>query len=385
MTRPLRIALLIETSNAYGRGLLEGIVAFIRAHQPWSIYLSETGRGQEPPGWLTDWWGDGVIARIETPEIARGVRRLALPTVDLSAARLVPDLPWIETDDHAIAQLVIDHFLERGFRNFAFCGDGRFQWSAWREQAFIGILAKRHLPWSVYSSPGAPGSDEDRTALAAWLGALPKPVGVMAAFDLRGRQVIEACRDAHLPVPDEVAVVGVDNDALICELCDPPMSSVQPQAQRTGWLAAERLAGVMAGMMAGQPQPAGGAGMRVPPTGIISRRSTDVLALGDPDIAAVVRYIRDHACTGIDVGDILGLTELSRRVLEKRFRARLGCTPHEQILRVRFARVRELLTTTELPLSTIAERTGFEHVEYLSVAFKRRFGQTPSAFRQAEK
>lgn len=369
-----RVALLIETSNDYARSLLRGIIAYIREHRPWSIYLSELGRGQEPPAWLATWRGDGIIARIENEGIAQAVRSRNLPTVDLSAARLVPDLPWVETDDEAIAALAAEHLLERGFRQFAFCGDPRFQWSSWRQEAFIRVVRAAGYECQVF--PGD-GGERDDSRLAAWVRRLPKPIGVMAAYDQRGRQVIDACREAQVPVPDEVAVLGVDNDDLICELCDPPMSSVQPHGQRTGYTAAEMLATLLAGkdlLVRAQ---------RIAPQGVVTRQSSDVLATTDPDLVAALRHIRDHACDGLDVNELLATSSLSRRVLERRFLALLGHTPHEQILRVRFARVKSLLLETDLPLAVIAERAGFAHVEYLTVAFKKRFGLTPSAFRQA--
>ena len=369
-----RVALLIETSNDYARSLLRGIIAYIREHRPWSIYLSELGRGQEPPAWLATWRGDGIIARIENEGIAQAVRSRNLPTVDLSAARLVPDLPWVETDDEAIAALAAEHLLERGFRQFAFCGDPRFQWSSWRQEAFIRVVRAAGYECQVF--PGD-GGERDDSRLAAWVRRLPKPIGVMAAYDQRGRQVIDACREAQVPVPDEVAVLGVDNDDLICELCDPPMSSVQPHGQRTGYAAAEMLATLLAGKDLLVPA------QRIAPQGVVTRQSSDVLATTDPDLVAALRHIRDHACDGLDVNELLATSSLSRRVLERRFLALLGHTPHEQILRVRFARVKSLLLETDLPLAVIAERAGFAHVEYLTVAFKKRFGLTPSAFRQA--
>src|SRR5438552_8431763 len=129
MKRRKAVALIIETSNAYARGLLAGIMAFVRQHKPWSIYLPELGRGDTPPQWLSKWKGDGIIARIETPEIAKAVARTRLPVVDVSAARHIRTIPWVETDDRAIARVAVDHLLERGFRALAFCGEPRFKWS----------------------------------------------------------------------------------------------------------------------------------------------------------------------------------------------------------------------------------------------------------------
>lgn len=378
VSRRRQVALLIETSNAYARGLLQGVVHYIREHQPWSFHLMEQGRGDDPPAWLENWPGDGIIARIETPRIARAVLRVGVPAVDVSAARLAPELPWVETDDQQIAQLAAGHLLERGFRHFAFCGDARFNWSRWREQHFRAeIEAARHT-MHRYDPPGAAGDlAAEARALRRWLIGLPKPVGILAAYDIRGQQVLDACRDAGLAVPDEVAVIGVDNDALLCELAAPPLTSVMPNTHRTGYEAAALLDQLMAGK---KVRPIA---HLIPPLGVAARQSTDVLAIDDREVARAVRFIREHACEGVNVGDVLRAVPLSRRVLEQRFQRLLGRTPRAEILHVRLNRVKQLLTETDLPLYLVAERTGFEHTEYLSVVFKRETGKTPRDFRAA--
>jgi LacI family transcriptional regulator len=189
--------------------------------------------------------------------------------------------------------------------------------------------------------------------------------------------VLDACRGAGLAIPDEVAVLGVDNDELLCELAAPPLSSVMPNTLRTGYEAAALLDRMMRGE-AVRP-----VAHLIPPVGVVARQSTDVLALDDRAVAQAVRFIREHACEGINVGDVLRGVPLSRRVLEQRFRRLLGRTPREEILQVRLARVKQLLTETDLTLYRVAERTGFEHVEYLSVVFKRETGRTPRQFRTA--
>ncbi|MEO5961371.1 MAG: XylR family transcriptional regulator, partial [Opitutaceae bacterium] len=226
--RPRRrqVALLIETSNAYARGLLQGIVHYIREHQPWSFHLMEQGRGDDPPAWLARWSGDGIIARIETPRIARAIVGAGVPAVDVSAARLVPELPWVETDDEQIAQLAAEHLLERGFKHFGFCGDARFNWSVWREKHFCARVQAAGKNVHCYRAAAAAGDLAAQLGdLRRWLRELPKPIGIMASYDIRGQQVLDACRSAGLAVPAEVAVIGVDNDELLCDLASPPLSS----------------------------------------------------------------------------------------------------------------------------------------------------------------
>ena len=374
--RRRKVALLIETSNAYARGLVQGVVHYVQEHGPWSFQMMEQGRGDDPPPWLAEWDGEGIIARIETPRIARAVVKRGLPAVDLSAARLVTSLPWVETDDAAIARLAAEHLLERGFKHFGYCGDARFNWSVWREGYFSEQLRQAgHSCHAFRSNPALADLDAQSRDLSEWLRGLPKPVGIMACYDRRGQQVLDACRNASLAVPDEVAVVGVDNDELLCELAAPPLSSVIPNTLRTGYEAAALLDRMMMGKRVAAKA------HLIAPLGVAARQSTDVLAIDDREVAGAVRFIREHACEGINVADLMRSVTLSRRVLEQRFKRLLGRTPHEEILHVRLNRVQRLLAETDLPLYQIAERAGFEHVEYLSVAFKRELGKTPRQFR----
>ena len=371
------VALLIETSNAYARGLLSGIVRYARElHPPWSIRLVEQGRGDPPPPWLETWRGDGIVARIETPVIADAVTATGLPVIDVSAARHVPGVPWVETDDEEITRLAAEHLLDRGFRHFAYCGEAGFNWSQWREAAFVRHVTGHGFECEVFR-PRAGRRVSERDALAAWVSKLPKPVGVMACYDIKAQQLLDACRDTGAAVPDEVAVVGVDNDELLCELSFPPLSSVIPDAHRAGYEAARLLDR----LMAGEPVPA--EPILVPPLGVASRQSSEVLAFDDRDLAKAVRFFREHACDGIAVEDVLRHVALSRRAFEKRFQDRLGRTPHQEILRLKIARAERLLSETDLTLAAIAERAGFRHAEYLSVAFKRVTGLTPGKYRSA--
>lgn len=376
-----KVALLIETSNAYARGLLHGIMGYIREHSPWSIYLSEHTRGDKAPSWLSNWDGGGIIARIENPAIAEALRPLPIPKVDVSAARLIPALPWFETDDSAIAHLAAEHLIERGFTNFGYAGDHRFNWSNWREEHFVNCIRRAGRSCAVYhgKSRYIQGEDEEIDDLARWISALPKPVGVMACYDFRGQQVLDACRRIGVAVPDEVAVVGVDNDELLCDLASPPLSSVIPNPYRTGYEAAALLDQMMSG------KTFRGEAHLIAPLGVATRQSTDALAIHDRNIARAIHYIRNNACNGIKVQDVLKAVPQSRRLLEKRFVKFIGRTPHQEILRVQLERVKQLLATSELSLEEIAARSGFAHVEYLSVVFKRETGTPPSKYRALNK
>ena len=385
-TRPL-VALLVESSRAYGRGLLHGIAEYVRLHGHWSIFLAERGLGDAPPGWLHGWTGDGVIARIENQRIARVIRDLGLPTVDLRGLLTDLRVPLITTDDAAVARMAVGHFLERGFRHFAFCGFLGADYSDKRSECFARLVEESGFVchvycWSRQSRIAGTEAREQRgwTTVAEverWIEELPKPVGIMACNDIRAQQVLMACRLIGVAVPDEVSVLGVDNDELLCDLSDPPLSSVVPDTRRIGYEAAALLDRMMRGALPSDVL------TTIPPLGILTRRSTDVLAIEDRTLSSAVRFIREHACEGITVEDVLVGRPLSRSVFERRFAKIFGRTPKAEILRLQLDRVKQLLAETDMPLKQIAFKTGFRYPEYMSAAFKERTGETPGQYRRS--
>jgi LacI family transcriptional regulator len=377
-SRP-RVALLIETSNAYARDVLYGIRGYLREHGPWSIYLAEHGRGDSVPAWLRKWRGDGVIARVENATIAQELQTAKLPVVDVSLGMETSPFSRVATDSHAVSRLAAEHLLERGLKHYGYCGDARYYWSKLRAHFFADQIAAAGFRCDVYVEKPPRSTpvtwERELAAIAKWVRDLPKPVGIMTCYDIRGQQVLEACRRLGAAVPDEVAVIGVHNDELLCDLCDPPLTSVIPNPRRAGFEAAALLDRMMKGERI-SPQI-----ILLEPIGVATRQSTDVVAINDPQISQAVRFIREHANESITVEDVLKAVPMSRTILERRFKRYFGRTPHDHILNVRIERVKSMLATTDLPLALIAERTGFEHVEYLSVAFKRATGDTPSRYR----
>lgn len=379
------VALLVESSRAYGRGVLAGIAKYVREHGPWSISFEEHGLCDDVPKWLSDWQGDGIITRLDNEAMAGVVRRLNVPTVFLRNLPQNCKAPCVLTDNAAAAFCAFEHLRERGFRHFAYCGYDGADYSDERREAFVGFVEQLGQRCHVFNSASHPvhGSTvefereglKDRDLVARWIQELPKPAGVMACNDSRGRQVLDACRAAGMGVPDEVGVVGVDNDEMLCDLSDPPLSSVVPNAERIGIEAAALLDQMMAGQKPlAQP-------LFVEPKMVVARRSTEVLAIEDRPIAAAARFIREHACEGIDVSDVVKAVALSRSTLERRFSKALGRSPKEEILRVRLNSAKQLLSDTSSSLEFIAEKIGLEHTEYLSRIFKKKTGMTPSQFR----
>jgi LacI family transcriptional regulator len=381
------VALLIETSNAYARGLLEGIAAYQRERDTWSIFLPEQERGAAPPAWLARWKGDGIIARIETAQIAHSVSKMRVPIVDLSSSRRIENVPWVETDDAAIAKMAFEHLYERGFRSFAFCGPKGFNWSQWRREHFERECQQANVEFDAYWTQSPIRSERSKPSslpLNQWLQKLTKPVGILCAYDIQAQVVLDTCRNLGITVPEQAAVVGVDNDAILCDLCHPSLTSIAPDARGAGYAAATLLDQLMQERPTRRTKKANyrQASQLLKPIGIVQRQSTDITTVSNPNVAEAIRFIRSHACDGIKVTDLLNHVSMSRRSLESQFVKATGKTPHAMIFEFRVTRVHQLLTQSDLTLEEIADACGFEHPEYMSVAFKKHFGQSPGRFRR---
>ncbi len=374
-----RVALIVETSLASGRDVLRGIARYLRAHGPWSVYHEPRALEESVPPWLTQWHGDGIIARIQNRPIADAVVGTGLPVVDVLG--LVPGLPvpLVHVDDRAVARLGAEHLLERGFRHFGFCAVEGANWSDARQAEFETIVQQAGFDCSICRLPtdtrGLTNWESQQDLLTDWVRSLPRPVGVMVCNDPRGQLVLEAARRAGAAVPEQLAVIGVDNDEPLCEIAYPPLSSVKPDHERVGYQGAALLDGMMHGETA-PPAP-----VYVPPAGLVTRLSTDVLAIDDPHVAMAVRFIREHACDGIGIDDIVAHLPLSRSTLQRRFRKALGRTVHDELLRIRLRRVQELLVDSDLPLESVADKAGFAHRQYLGEVFRAKTGYTLAQYR----
>jgi LacI family transcriptional regulator len=378
-----QVALIIETSTAYGRNLLRGVSQYIREFGPWNVYMEQRSLQDPLPPWLDRWDGNGIISRASTPQSAHRVVRTGIPTVDLNDQVRNLGLPQIHSDHAVIARLAAGHLMDRGFRHFAYFGFPVFEWSLRREEAFARcVLDAGHTFHENKVTPRASWGhqqtswQEEIKEVARWVKGLPKPLGMMAGNDHRGMQLLDACRRAGVAVPEEVAVIGVDDEELACQLALPPLSSVVPDAFRVGYEAAALLDVLMKG------KPAPELLRYVPPLGVTTRQSTDVTAIPDPRVAGAMSFIRAHACEGIRVEDVLDHVLISRSVLQQLFREILNKTIHDAITDARIERVKQLLTETDLPLTAIAERTGFSYDAYLSTVFRRETGRTPSSYRR---
>jgi len=375
-----RVAVIVESSLAGGRAILRGFAEYVRQVDRWSIFYEPNHFQTSLPDWLHGWRGDGVVARVRSPAVARQLVKTRLPVVDISGNVPNARFPVVQVDNRAIARVAAGHLLERGFVAFAYCGIRKLWWSRQREEAFGQMVAQGGHSAHDYQLPHMGGiawfSESERTRLAGWIAALPKPAGIMAANDWAGLKVLAACRSADVMVPEEVAVVGVDNDEAICEIADPMLSSVDPRHDRVGFHAAELLDRLMQGM----PPPRGFTAVGSPT--VVVRRSTDIQSVADPEVAEAVRYIREHACGAIRADDVAAHLAVSYTTLKRRFRNVLSRSVHEEITRVRIERARELLSRTEMTLSQIARATGFCQPAHFGAIFKAHAGMTPSAFRE---
>jgi len=372
-----KIALLIETDRSYGRGLLRGIARWSHLHGPWSFFV-EPGTIRTTVPRLCDWGCDGIIARVVNDRVAGEISALGLPTIVLAYAAGPGQIRLGRGKPYSEGWIAAEHFLDRGFQNFAFCGFAETIYGQ-RQEAFAARLSEAGLSVDVYRRPWVKRESwwgVQQQHMAQWLAGLSKPVGLFAGNDDVGRRVLEACQAARLAVPDEVAVVAVDNDELLCELCNPPLSSISLSTEKAGFQAAAALEQMMAGK---KPDCAE---IIVEPVVVVTRQSSDVMAMQDRDVAMALRFIREHASETIHVEDVLEAVPISRRAMESRFRRVLGRSPNAEILRVHVERAKMLLTTTNMAMPWIAQQSGFATADYMTFVFRRATGMKPLQFRK---
>ena len=376
-----RVALLIESSLASGRQVLDGIAEYMHQTGSWSVYY-EPGHfffRNVLPDWLKHWHGDGILARVRTQKIAEMLDELGIPVVDLMSEFPKMEIPSVGLDHQKISELAANHLYECGVRVFGYCGIRGAQWAQRRYEYFSEIIngmeCELQTYWLPTRSSRAWSSETERARLAQWAADLPKPVGVMACNDVVGQRVLEACCRVEVMVPEEVAVIGVDNDENLCRISNPFLSSITVGHDRVGFHGAKLLDQ----LMQGDPPPSEPLVVGLPR--VVVRQSTDIQTVSDRDVVLALRYIRDNAYGMIGVREVAAHVALSYSTLNRRFHSFLSRSIHDEITRVRLERVRELLTTTQMTLAQIARVTGFTHHEYLGAVFKAETGITPGQFR----
>lgn len=372
-----RVAVLVDTATGWGRRLVRGIIRYARQRSWWHLWIEARGQDEPlrlPPGWS----GDGIIARVATQTIAREIQAAGVPAVNISSIELDGvDLPRVTNDVVGSAELAVEHFTNRGLTHFGYCGPQRMAWVRLHCDTFAECLVKAGYHCAAYRPQKGIGTSwaARRNDLARWLETIPKPVGVLTWANRLGRELIEVCREKEIHVPEQVAVLGGDDDELLCEACNPPLSGIQVDSEQIGYRAAELLDQLIDGRVAPERP------IRIPPLGISARRSTEVLAIDDPDLALAVRFIREHASNPITVSDVLHAVPVSRRQLERDFQSVLSRTPAAEIRRVHLERAKELLTNTDHTIPEVAANSGFGSPEYLAQVFRREVGVSPLKYR----
>ncbi len=396
------VAVILDAARPYDRLIIAGVATFARERTQWSLYVEEDPLQKLPD--LARWHGQGIIANFDDRRVATAIRGLDIPVVGVGGGygwhEASSGIPYIYTDNQVIGRLGAEHLLACGFKTLAFCGYPRTATSGWSEErsaAFAQACGRAKRPCHPFA--GRHGNARRwadlQGELTHWLSQLPKPLGLMACNDVRARHVLEACRTLGLRVPHDVAVLGVDNDEMVCELTDPPLSSVDQAARRIGYEAAAALDRLMQPAQEAstgrghRSQPhrsqAGTQRIVVPPIGVVARASTDTLATSDPAVVETLHALRRTPWMRPAVEALAAAVGLSRTSLESRFKAAVGRSLHEEYVRLRLAATRRLITGSDLPLKTVAARTGFPSVQYMTTFLRRHTGLTPARLRDLER
>ena len=373
-----RIAVLVDTATGWGRRLVHGVLQYAHKHGGWHVWVEARGQEEKlrlPPGWE----GDGIIARVSSQPIADHLQGRG-PVVNISSIELKGTrFNSVTNDTKACAAAAGQHLLDRGLRNFAYCSLVERGYVDFHRRAFADFLESAGHTCEVYVPERGCGTraawQAQLRSLTNWLRELPKPVGILTWATKSGIEVINACDDVAIRVPDEVAVLGGDEDDLLCEACRPPLSAINVAAEQLGHDAADMLNVLMRGETPAKSV------IQVEPTGIVARQSTDVLAIDDADIVSAIRFIRDRPEQMIQVDDVARAVCVSRRSLERRFLSVLGRTVHDEIARSHLEHAVDLLVRTEMPMPAVAQASGYGSPEYFSTVFKERMGVTPLKYR----
>lgn len=375
------IAVVLDLSIESARGIMAGIIRFARQNRPWNINLISKTNSQTESSSLEHWNGDGIIAHVPSERTFAQIFQKKCPSIFLSeeaySSPASEEHYFIRCDNEAIGKMAADFFLQRHFQHFAYVSYSEpMAWCTQRGEVFAKTLAAAGFSCNHFEVP-ATGDDwfVQREILGKWFDELPKPLAIFAANDFRGRHVIEICLKKGIPVPYEVAVLGVNNDPMICQICHPSLSSVAVDWEEAGMMAAESLQKRMSGEEIPEIQ-------KYAPRQIVQRSSTEKLIVSDKIVVQILEFIRINKGQNIRVTDVLRQIPLSQRAVENRFKKAVGHSIMEEIKRIRMQFICQLLRETELSVNEIAFRCGFENANHLGLIFKKEFGQTMGEYRK---
>jgi LacI family transcriptional regulator len=362
-----RVLIMVQAEQAVGRRILEGIADYADHHGRWQHFLEL----QPHPEAIRQGGVDGMIVAEDYHTTRQPLWETTIPAIRVAGPPSDDGPPWVAVDNRAVGQMGANYLADLGLKHLVFVPQSRAPFSEHREEGFLAACQARGLWARVLDVDQALSPHRLQAAIAA----LPEPVGIMAVNDRVALNVARACRVAGRAIPEQVALLGVDNEAEICRLADPPFSSIDHGARRIGYEAAWLLDHWLSTGV--RPRQS----ITIAPVGVVARPSTDLLAIDDPDVVAAIRFIRSHYGKAIKVKDVLRHVAMSRRTLEVHFRAALGRSIHSEILRVRMERAKALLANSGWTMPHIAEECGFSLASQFSYVFKRETGQTPQAFR----
>lgn len=373
-----RIAVLVDTAMDWGREVLSGVSHYAQQHEDWQLFFEPRGPAENlqlPQGWQ----GEGVIARIKSPEMLVDLKKRRLPVVNVSAIHLPGQtFPTVTSDMKQIAQFAANYLFDRGFRHFAYLSLTGLEYVARQQKAFVRAVAERKCSCAVRKIPShqesqSPDWNLNLEELGAWIQAQPKPLAILTWSG--AQDIILACQRVGLRVPEDVAVLASLED-FSCRIANPPISAIQSDTYKIGFEAARLLAALMKGRKPPRNP------LLIPPLRVISRQSTDVYALDDPIVLAALHFIRNHLSESIQVSDIARHVGTSRRVLERRFTELLKRSPGEELRRCRILKASALLRETNLSIAEVAECSGFGSPEYMTYVFRKEKNISPLRYRK---
>ncbi len=386
MSKIPKVILRISSDLEYGRGFLRGVAKYSRTHGPWHfykhidvmLYRDDPHKARRPLTRLASLQADGLMTR--DPIKDKKPIEAGIPTIfAIHTKEQLPYYPYVIMDHLAIGRMAAEYLIRQGFREFAFYGHSDMFWSRQRGDGFTSKLQEEGFQVNLYQPPKGKvlvSWEETQDHLEKWLLSLSKPVGLLACNDVQAQDIIEACKNSDLHVPDDVAIIGVDNDELLCELTEPPLTSVAVNFAKAGYEAAELLDRLMKGeKMAGQR-------IVIRPSRVVARQSTNILAVEDIEVRKAIRFIQKSAKRPIAVDDVVDATFLSRRVLEKRFRKLLNHSIMDEIKKTRIDQIAMLLTETSMSLQDITTALNFSGLNNMSRFFHREKGASLSEYRK---
>lgn len=383
-----RIALLFNGSKIYDRGIISGIGNYLSSTRAsWDLFLEEDFLCRLKG--IERWHGDGIIADFDDPTMAEALSGIDLPVVAVGGSYVdehayPKDIPYVATDNFALIKLAYEHLIEAGLTRFACFSLPEAQTNRWaqeREKAFRLLLQRDGVPVEIYRGleTSAPLWDTAVEQQIAWLQGLPKPIGIIAVTDARARQLLQACLTAGIPVPEQVALIGIDNDPLTRTLTRVPLSSVVQGTENMGRTAARLLHQMLHGM------PSVGSQILVPPEAINVQTSSLHQPLGNPHVMQALHFIRQYACQGIKTDQVANYVGVSRSSLEVHFRSELGRSVHDEILGFKLKTAVSSLDGSGGAIADIARNCGFKSAQYLHTVFKREFGCTPREYQEEQR